>query len=753
MSEEKEIDESLEGGAALPTSDSAEIPAPDSAEPPTLDNAETSVSTSPEGMSLEELQNQTHDAVADGANDSVGECEIPASFLEEAKELFGEEGGRMLVEGIRIYREYQRERLRTNTAVRLEACARCNKLEEGIMNGFIKKLGENYISKRGLLKTDPLEILGIYNLFLGRVNRDIFKYPDATAEGVFIDGLHEQIFRHLVALVVKDENVYREKFQEEKKTREGIAMKVRRLVEVGELMADRSKPFLEWAMLDKQKKDLAAELVGSSWVEVGQKNGKTRIDLKRRRPFGLHFFGIVDDSGKRRKELEARMEQGGVPNKELGLKEALFLVFDLLKTSWLPLLNDLEMRGVRNISVEAMKTENDRIFAIWKEEELREVATCTAQNKTLSEDPMVMQISPMEHHQGIMFARNCVQVDYYDEKTGAIIKNDRQAQEMARPRIIKNQKGDKFVAVKSESPFPAIFLNRNSGEIEGAGIHTETIKLLAKNPASYEALRKDILYYLAHLTCSATTLKRMYGEDHFTKKPASDSREKKKSKHPKKKNKTRTGTTATRVYPYESDEKKPTHPAEIVFQVLEGETATYITGEGKEMESEKIMTPQQVRAAIENLEKHMTAAEVVSHRMLLPLMQRAGGEEAGEVDFVAKKAREKARRLAKAYGRILRRGIEFTSLVEGITEEGCVFPPKRLNELMDKCGAKTLEEIVEMFPGIAYIREETWVVPGGEEKKDAILHGYESTRGRNPEAVSSGVKKAVRAVVPPRKNS
>ncbi|MDD3861620.1 MAG: hypothetical protein PHP74_01900 [Candidatus Gracilibacteria bacterium] len=736
MSEEKEIDES---------------PLKGTAETPPLDNAARSVSTSPEGMALEELQNQTRDAVADGANDSVGKCEIPANFLEEAKEFFGEEGARMLIEGINIYGEYELSHFKKHPRAYLEVSTRCSQLEEGIINGFIKKIEEKYISKQGLLKTDPIEIASRLHELLGQINIGVFEYPYILPEGVFIDGIFERIFRYLMCLIVKDEPKYRERYATEKRSQDNIKKKYERLSEIGILIQDESMHPLERAMLRQEGLSIQDELERSSWAKVSiNESGKKSATLTSKLPFGTFVFEAVDDfeRGKKAKSQEVGKDDDEVSTDDLKLENTIPMVFELLKNSWQPLLNGLELRGVKGVSAKAMKAENDRVFKIWKEEERREVEMCTVHNKTLTRAGLIMQLSPMEAHQGWMFGRHCVQVSYYDEITGEKIKNDRRAQEKERLRIIQNKQGADFFVVDRATQIPAIFLNRHTGEIEGSGVHSESIKALAKEEQSYEAIKRDILYYLAHLTCSATTLRKMYGEDHFKKKEPVDPQTEKESKYPNKKNKK---NKAKRSYPYELDEKIPVPPAEIVFQVLQGETATYITGEGREMESEDIMTPNQVRAAVANLERHLTATEAVNHRMLLPLMKKPDVEDGDEVNFIAKQARERAKQLAKACGRILRRGIEFTSPVEGITEEGRVFHPERLNKLMDKCGAKTLEEIVEMFPGNAYIREETWVVPGGEEKKDAILHGYESIKGKTPEEVASRVKKAVIAVVPRRK--
>ena len=80
---------------------------------------------------------------------------------------------------------------------------------------------------------------------------------------------------------------------------------------------------------------------------------------------------------------------------------------------------------------------------------------------------------------------------------------------------------------------------------------------------------------------------------------------------------------------------------------------------------------------------------------------------------------------------------EITEIFPGMDP---VFHPEDLNVLFEKLGVGSVDEIVAKFPRRAFVRHETWVVPGRNEDEVSV------DTDTCPEVAST--KKAVKATLP-----
>jgi hypothetical protein len=666
--------------------------------------------------------------------------EIPEAWIAEAVELYGEEGAQSLVAGLKIYGEYSPEAFDADIGVRLEAATKTAEFQEAVIQGLIKTLEAKYMSKQGLLKEDPLIINAKYQGHLQRLHPEIFSNAKELLAGYFAEEIHARSMAYLMALVLAKEPQYRKRNQDELKALKNFERKLTRMMEVQDQLRRIKVAFLA-VDLEKERAALMADISKSPFCEVTPlPDGTSEIRINSKRIFGEELFTILDDS-----EFAARAAKGD-PVTERYL-ESLRVMFLFAKERWIPFLNENAFKNTEQTSAQKMKEENDRVFKLFKEEEKREISMCTAEdNRLIKGKRLVIQLSPITVQQGGIYGRFVVQINYHDEAESGKIVHDRQAQAafMATREAISPAMN--IIHERNVGQFPGVHLNRHTGEIEGLGIHSEGLKMLAKDQKAYEAIRRDTLFFLAHLTCSPVTLAKMFGR---SQKPVISA---KQITGPQAKleieikiigtaegdSTKKESDIRTRRYPY-GDIKDPVQRADIVFRILHGEQILYKVGE-QELESETPMTVAEIRTAIENLYQSLTGDAAVSHRRLLPLIK---SEEEGTTEVVVMgcfNPTDEARELARQHGRILRRGIEFP-------EMGQVFYPEDLDALFAKFGVKTLEEIVAMFPGKAFIRHETWVVPG-RTKTPTETTPEESASDAEVPTVQTKTAKAIVAQLP-----
>ncbi|MFA7685188.1 MAG: hypothetical protein WCX95_00125 [Candidatus Gracilibacteria bacterium] len=646
--------------------------------------------------------------------------EIPEGWAEEAVDLYGEEGAQSLIAALQIYREYSPAAFNEDVAVQLDAATRTAGLQEVVMQGFVKTIQAKYLSKQGLLKEDPLRINLRYQKHLTRLNSNIFLRPKEILEGNFAEDIHSRNLSYLLTLFAINEGSYRRKNENELRAIQKLEQKLTRIQEVQQQIRASGDPS---GVLTKEKRALIDEIRRSPHCQViDGPNGSGQISQTSNRVFAKELFELIDHP-----EL-FKMAFSGEPD---GPSKRYFLesvrnIFMLARDIWAPFLNGNNFKGVENTSAAKMKEDNDRVFQLLMCEDKREIDMCTADdNNLLKGRRLVIQLSPITEEQGKIYLRLLAQANYHGESQKQRIVLDRALQEQF--RATRRAVGDATDAVLERvDEFPGVHVNRHNGEIEGLGIYHEGVKLLAKDQRAYEAIRRDVLFFLANLTCSPVTLVQMFGEG---QKKSTEIPKPKVTKGP---GSIEPGTyenkpdSRNRQYPY-GDLSDPAQRADIVFRILHGEENIYKVGD-EELESTEPMTPEEIRAALERLRRSITREAAVSHRRLLPLIKDEN------VVMGCFKPSPEARELARQHGRILRRGVEFPEL-------GQVFYPEDLDALFAKFEVTSVDEIALMFTGKAFVRFETWVVPGRTKSEP-------TTPSPSPESTLGSTTRAIRAQIP-----
>ena len=656
----------------------------------------------------------------DDSKKEEGRLEIASAWKGEAEKLFGAEGAQGMKEVFEICSAYSPEGFSEDPAVQLEVREKTIPLREKIMQGFMQTVKEKHISHKGLLKKDPAYICAEYEGFFTNLDPEIFSDKQKIVFGSFADALCGRIMGYMLSLFAKDEKSYRKKHRTEKGIRNNLEAALKRRLAVLEKLKNL-KDRAELDKLGKELTDLGKQIKRSPLTApITLPSGGTDLSVSGKRPFGEFYFNIIDNPIK---AMNGVVSDSATAQKQKYNFANIYAVFNLAKYAWPEMLNGVDYKDLQGTSLSKLREENDRVFEIWQNEEKRDISMSTTDEKRLTKKTLGVQLSPIEETQGKIYPRYCLQVNYYEAKRAKKVATDRKAQEEARPIEREFGEGGREVVSLVESSFPPVYLDRHTGEIESLAIGHQAIKALAKDPRVYELIRKNVIFYLAQLTCSEVTLHKMYGG---REEPIPRGKGGRSSVHGEGGDDDKKDPKLRR-YPY-GDYSDPAKRAAIVFKILAGEEILYQVGD-HELESEEPMSPAEVREAVENLKQSLTRDAAVSHRRLLHLVKDFG--EDGEVVVSGKfTPSDEARGLAKKHGRILRRGIEFPKL-------GQTFYPEDLNDLFKEFDATTLEEVVERFPGEAFIRYETWVVPGRKEQDDAAEAGEVT-------------KRAVRAVIPPR---
>lgn len=422
------------------------------------------------------------------------------------------------------------------------------------------------------------------------------------------------------------------------------------------------------------------------------------------------FFGLIDNP-----EQLFRMVPQCPDSKNMLLQlQRLRMQYIAIRDFWIPFLRGKNgaIRNPENKTSEELKAENDKIARMFFAESNREIPMCTIENETLigKDNPLVMQVSPIDDEALGMFYSTAAQVDYFEPEMGEAIRSDRAAQEFLRPQKMSFGQGvAPMDLVAHIGKFPAIFLDRISGELKGANVGTIALKFIAGKGASYELLRRDILFYLAQLTCDRSVLEKMFGSM-FAINPKNkngqtsvnsvqgEDPEKDSKKEPN------PSTETTRIYPRSEDSEDAFTRGRELREALDNpgniDSQSPLQDDGSETGEALI---EDVNAGIEEtLEKVQRETEVGGYKRLLTLIKRK--DEKGNVRFITPKASKKAIDGAATAGKALRKGLEFI-------KTGEVVKPKDIEDFLRGFGVSTLEELQDIFPDEIAIIEETWVGP------------------------------------------
>ncbi|MFA6992637.1 MAG: hypothetical protein WC269_05185 [Candidatus Gracilibacteria bacterium] len=623
-------------------------------------------------------------------------------------EQFGPEGATAIQEGESIYQGYNMDDLAENPALGIEAAGKTAQLAETAIEGYIKYLQQKHISQQGLLKTDPSELLI-------KAEEKIFnKLP----KSFFLIHIYERITSLINTLMAMNAEKYKRRRDAEIAARRNIERDMRRFAEIDrQIIKDGESPMLSanrLGMLLDEQRELRQRIIKSPFIQVETTPRGPEVKIIENGCFAERWFSIAEGAHSRINVMAN--------------------TYRLTRDCVVPLFRagSRNFEGGNSFDAETAKQENDRIFHLIKTEGVREVPMCTAENTTFSGPGthVTIQFAPISEEIGRTHWYLAVQVNYHTGKSAKTIMTNKAAQEKSRPKSVDGKTGEAIAETKESLGF---YLDRFTGELRLLGVFPEGLKLIEPSHKIYEFLRKDILFYLAQLTCTPETLVKIFGENFFgdprkkeiplPPRPRDPGENEQTEKEEEEKPKT---DVAERQYPYGFPDD-PEGKASAVFQVLTDGGARYIV-DNKEISTDFLITPEMVRMLLDKTVRKV--GDIVSHRRLLPLIRRAKNEE-GKIIFEVTGAchpSEEAIEKAKRAGRILKKGIEFIELVPG---QECVFYPEDVDVLLKKFGVETLEEIEERFPGTAFIRYETYVAP---EKKEGTPPIIAHVRKAMPEA-------------------
>lgn len=677
--------------------------------------------------------------------------QVSPLWIAKSREYFSEAGLAEIDKALAIYSGYTIEQFEEDPSIHVEAALKGHEHIEAAVHDLIAKIRENFVSKSGILKKDIMEIMiELSDIFRIRDPAAIDPPPQKPGYHV-INEIAHRIKSYLIAIIVAKEKEHRD-FSKQKKNEAmatkslmdklSAAQEKRRQLVAGTATAGDGECRLkirELQAVNAECAQLKARLTARPGITIFQdQSGKENfrfnpgiIPLDR-------FFEIVDTKGGAVREMASLL--GEAVEYLISFFYEYAVSRDTIKRFF-----DIEAQNLRQPRPGTnLKEDNDRVFALLKKEEVREIPMCTATNKTLTRnEPLVMQFSPVESGIGRIHEYSAVQVTYHPWESGKKVRADMEAQKRYRP-ISVGSENDGMALVIGNPRFPSVFLRRADGELRTLGADKEALKLLAeKNPQAYELLRKDILFYLAQLTCRPETLRKMFGDKFVEGMPIAGRDKKHRARsgagEPDKDgeddSEQDTGP-AKRRYPY-GQMHNPTARAAAVFEALKGAGGVeYLTPVGK-LEAEVPMSPEEIAAAIALTRREIVErGEAVEHKALLALIRGQDGEILG-----ACHPSEQAKERARKHGKTLKRGVEFP-------QYGQVFYPENVQELIQKFGITPtekdpdgLDQLVAMHPGKAFIRYETWVDPPAA--REARIAGADA-----PDVVKRAVIAKVRRAVP-----
>lgn len=563
-----------------------------------------------------------------------------------------------------------------------------------LVKEFIRLIKEKYLSKSELLKEDPFNIIAD---ILEKLGHQAYGTEEAKSNPVNIAALRlrAHMFSYLIYQIVLKESSYRKTAFQKKTAR---AEKEAKLVKLRKLAGDRAKAPEFWRLYRELEKDPE--------ITLRQQQGGFYSALNSPQAINEDLFTLMDNP--------TRVPQGVSPSR-LGSLTVSAATFTAIKIQAEFFQKESQNFNAPRQHPDALKSENDRVFELIKRDSTRGIPLCTCDNKTLLKNSrIVMQILPVAQSSGEIFEDSVAQINYHGKNNGEKVKRSRALQES----FGTHQIGGVNINIAGGNSPTAYYLNRSNGEIRTMSIYPETLKLIAGSRA-YELLRRDILFYVAQLTCKPETLNEIFGKDFLLTPPAQAPQGSAPAlpagqKKPYKE----------RKYPYGLPDDPAIKRATAIFTVISGGQAPimYLTPD-IEIEADTPMSPAEVARAIENTKRMIEEGEIVHHKRLLPLIKRKIEEPEGvRVEILGSfEPSEKAIERARENGKILRKGIEFPHRDE-------IFYPDQIPDLLQVFGCATVEELAEKYPNEAYIRYETWVDPE-ETRKERLKKSLEGGSG------------------------
>lgn len=588
------------------------------------------------------------------------------SWGPQMRKFFTPMAQQALEQALAIYAPYTSDQLDEDPALKLTIAKTAAPNIERVVQGMIQAVMQNF-SRKGILKEDFLEIIPALDKAL------VQKYPEHEmtgerfSEAFIFNEIRQRLMAYLLTTIALREREHRN------------------------LQGKPTRGVMGWRQ-----------------VEIAH-------------PVHETFFALLDRPG----AVLARIQEAMGAATAYKIGETL-TNYILLRDILMPFLRGkvAPFKNPGNKSREQLARENDRVVGILLREADKEIPMCVIEdNDTLlsQEDPLTMQFTPIDDPEFGFFHTFWAQIDYLEKAAGEIVAGDAEVQRLLRPTVARMDGIGQRTMVPNLGKIPAFFADRFDGELGGATFGPETMKLISGQTPNYELLRRDVLWYLAQISCRRPILQDMFGAT-FAPRVKSTVGPKPPQQPGDSSNPTGSNpsTDAERHYPGgEGSVVTPQARAEALFGALEEGTTLDIApadnGEG-------IIPPEDVEEVVDaTVERVQRESEVVGYRKLLPLIRKIVKHDDGsqEVKIVAMKPSKKALDNAAAAGKELRRGIEFPEL-------GQIFRPHEVPALLEKFEVTNLEDLVAKYPDRAHIRYEGWVSP---YKRGQAVHGViESVR-------------------------
>ncbi|MBP9718506.1 hypothetical protein KBD59_04395 [Candidatus Gracilibacteria bacterium] len=332
--------------------------------------------------------------------------------------------------------------------------------------------------------------------------------------------------------------------------------------------------------------------------------------------------------------------------------------FNLTQQYWMPLLRENRFGEFKDDETnrEVVRKENDRIAQEIFARARKTLPLCTVEDTSLLKDkPLIMQFAPMDPSLNQTSACNA-QVSLFESELGTQVADNEELQRALQSKAV----GSVADAVPVLGSLPSFFVSRARGELMDPVLGPEGLRLIAGKSAHYELLRKNILWYLAHLICRKEDVEEIFGIEY-----------KHREGHGK---------------------GQPRDPGSVSQHVRDRVSATRIVPSERTSQNDSDVDDEEDRnPSARQLRQH----KVGGHTRLLPLVRRPDGS------VIAPKPSAAAMKLAGS-SVVLERGLE-----NSIT--GQVVYPEQMNAFLRDHGYASIDQTVEAHPDQWYVRYETFI--------------------------------------------
>lgn len=424
------------------------------------------------------------------------------------------------------------------------------------------------------------------------------------------------------------------------------------------------------------------------------------------------FFGIID---KESRPLQVATGGKRIINEnpvEI-FEQRLRSQYELIKM-WMAFLKG-QIGAIQNpesLKRDDLKRHNDKVASLLRSHATRDypVGLTIDDITSLSgeERPLMMHITPLKDSRMPQFHECDVMVSYLEGEEGKDIVADPKERERLIPQKAWDHSDVEFFIFSSFGIRPPVTLRRLDADLTSATLYTDSLKLIAGESASYELLRRDVLWHLTQIVCTREILQQMWGnafapkEKTLKRQGTMSPRGDEPSPEPGDKPRNESGET-DRHYPRGEESLTAAQLADAIFRALEeGEEIDISTEEEAEPH---VIPPEDVEEKVgDTLERVLRKHVVTGYKRILPPIKVRKLNPDGTEKIVIKAprpSREAQKRAAEAQ-KTLRKGISFVTT--GITVK-----PEQVGELLKRFSVSTLEELEERYKGEAFIVYETYV--------------------------------------------